>query len=171
MPTREEIYDLAEQLGHLLLKRKIHCAVAESCTGGSLAAAITDIAGCSQWFDRGFVTYTNKAKEQMLAVSGEAIVTFGAVSEQTARAMADGAIAASDADVSVSITGVAGPGGGSIEKPVGTVWIAWAGYLQPTHSQCYQFTGDREAIRQQAVQTALQGLIKRCGTKALPVKT
>jgi nicotinamide-nucleotide amidase len=156
------IYDLASQLGQVLLKRKLRCAVAESCTGGALAAAITDVAGSSQWFDRGFVTYTNEAKEEVLAVPKCVISSQGAVSEATVRAMAHGTIAVSDAQVSVAISGIAGPGGGSPDKPVGTVWIAWAGNLLPTYAQCYLFKGDRIAIRQQAVQVALEGLIKRC---------
>lgn len=169
MSNQLGIDELAAKLGHILLERKIHCAVAESCTGGSLAAAITEIPGTSQWFDRAFVTYTNVAKEEMLAVPHEVLASQGAVSEATARAMAQGAISASDAEVSVAITGIAGPSGGTREKPVGTVWIAWAGDLQPTHSQCYLFEGDRAAIRQQAVRTALQGLIQRCDPKTHPL--
>jgi len=162
MAHSAEIYMLAEQLGIILRQQKLFCAVAESCTGGSLAAAITDIPGSSQWFDRGFVTYTNEAKEQMLAVPQATISAYGAVSAQTVTAMAEGALAASGALVSVAISGIAGPGGGSTEKPVGTVWIAWSGASQPTSSQCYFFAGDRAAIRQQAVHMALQGLIQRC---------
>ncbi len=156
------IHELADQLGTLLLKRKLRCAVAESCTGGGLAAAITDIAGSSQWFDRGFVTYTNEAKEDMLAVPHHVIAKEGAVSESTVRAMAHGAMMKSDAEVSVAISGIAGPSGGSLEKPVGTVWVAWAGDLQATHAERYVFGGDRSSIRQQAVQVALEGLIQRC---------
>ncbi len=156
------IFGLAEKLGQLLLQRKLRCAVAESCTGGSLAATITDVAGSSQWFDRGFVTYTNEAKEEVLAVSADMIAREGAVSEATVCAMAEGTIACSHAKVSAAISGIAGPGGGTPKKPVGTVWIAWAGNLQPTHAQCYFFEGDRAAIRQQAVQAALEGLIERC---------
>lgn len=165
MPQKSIAYELADKLGKTLLKRKLRCAVAESCTGGSLAAAITDIPGCSQWFDRGYVTYTNNAKEEVLSVSRQVISSMGAVSEATVRAMAEGTIATSDAHVSVAISGIAGPGGGSPEKPVGTVWVAWAGNLQPTYAQCYFFEGDRAAIRQQAVHVALEGLIKRCDTK------
>ena len=166
MLQKTTVHELADRLGNVLLKRKLRCAVAESCTGGSLAAAITDIAGSSQWFDRGFVTYSNKAKEEALAVCAEVISSEGAVSEATVRAMVHGAILNSDAEVSVAITGIAGPAGGSPEKPVGTVWIAWAGDLQPTRAQCYVFKGDRTAIRQQAVQMALEGLIQRCDIQA-----
>ena len=162
MSKKNNNNELAEKLGKILLERKLRCAVAESCTGGSLAAAITEIAGSSQWFDRGFVTYANEAKEDMLAVPVSVILSQGAVSEATVRAMAQGAIAASNAEVSVAISGIAGPGGGSHEKPIGTVWIAWAGDLQPTYAQCYFFEGDRAAIRKQAVLVALEGLIQRC---------
>lgn len=157
-----KIYELAQELGRVLLLRKLRCAVAESCTGGSLAAAITDVAGSSQWFDRGFVTYSNEAKVAMIGVPVEVIASQGAVSEATACAMAQGAIQYSLAEVSVSITGIAGPKGGSLEKPVGTVWIAWASNIQPTQARCYLFKGNRAAIREQSVQAALEGLIKRC---------
>lgn len=172
MPTERKIHQLAEQLGTILLKRNLRCAVAESCTGGSLAAAITEVPGSSQWFDRAFITYSNEAKEQMLAVSHQTIRTHGAVSEATARAMALGVIAHSEAQVSVAITGIAGPDGGSKEKPVGMVWLAWAGDFQPIYSACYFFKGDRTAVRQQAVEVALQGLIQRCALpKDLPYST
>jgi nicotinamide-nucleotide amidase len=154
-------YKLAEKLGNILLASKLYCAVAESCTGGGLAAAITDIPGSSQWFDRGFVTYTNEAKIEMLAVPASMISSHGAVSEATVLAMAQGAILHSHAQVSAAISGVAGPGGGSVEKPVGTVWIAWAGAGNAA-AQCYLFEGGRIAIREQAVLAALEGLIKRC---------
>lgn len=162
MPKIKNVDELAKQLGNALLQHKLYCAVAESCTGGSLSAAITNIAGSSQWFDRGFITYTNQAKEEMLGVPGQVISTHGAVSEATACAMAQGVIANSNADVSAAITGIAGPSGGSIEKPVGTVWIAWASNLQPVHAQCYLFKGDRAAIREQSVIVALEGMIQRC---------
>lgn len=157
-----KIHELAQELGHALLLRKFRCAVAESCTGGSLAAAITEIAGSSQWFERGFVTYSNDAKTDMIGVPPEIISAHGAVSEETACIMAQGAVLNSLADVSVAITGIAGPGGGTAEKPVGTVWIAWATNFQPIRVQCYLFKGDRAAVREQAVQVALEGLIKCC---------
>lgn len=160
METRT--YALAEQLGAILLKRKLRCAVAESCTGGALAAAITDVPGSSQWFDRGFVTYTNPSKQELLGVPKQVITLHGAVSEETVRYMAEGAVARSDAFVSASISGIAGPSGGSIDKPVGTVWIAWAGDYQPTHAECFLFKGNRAAVREQAVKAALRGLINRC---------
>lgn len=162
MSIEQVIDSLSKELGTVLSARNIRCTMAESCTGGSLAAAVTRVAGSSQWFERGFVTYSNQAKIQMLGVPEPIIASSGAVSEETARAMAHGAIAMSEAEVSVAITGVAGPGGGTPEKPVGTVWIAWAGDLQPTLCQCFHFEGDREAIRQQTVKAALTGLINRC---------
>ena len=142
------------------MSHNLCCAVAESCTGGSLAAAITDIPGSSQWFDRGFITYTNESKQQMLGVPEPMIASFGAVSEAVVRAMAEGVLANSRADVSVAISGIAGPGGGSLEKPIGTVWIAWAFNTQPTSAQCFLFPGDRLAIRQQAVLAGLDGLLQ-----------
>jgi PncC family amidohydrolase len=150
---------LAKQFGDLLVRHNLRCTVAESCTGGSLAAAITDIPGSSQWFDRGFVTYTNEAKHEMLGVPKEIIASFGAVSEQVVQAMAIGALAASHADISIAISGIAGPSGGSDDKPVGTVWIAWASKVQPVSAKCFLFSGDRFAIRQQAVLAGLNGVV------------
>ena len=151
---------LAKTLGRMLSKHALRCAVAESCTGGALAAAITDIPGSSQWFDRGYVTYADEAKQQLLAVSTATLSTFGAVSEETAREMAEGVIALAHVNVSVAITGIAGPSGGSPSKPVGTVWIAWAVALQPTKVQHYVFSGDRVLVRQQSVHAALKGMIE-----------
>lgn len=153
-------YRLAEDLGNILSQRHLYCTVAESCTGGLLSAAITAIPGSSQWFDRGFVTYTNAAKESLLSVPSELISSEGAVSEAVVKAMASGAIAASDATVSVAISGIAGPAGGSDNKPVGTVYIAWAIPLRPVIARRYLFVGDRDLIRQQTVEAALKGLIE-----------
>lgn len=144
----------------LMLKRQFLLATAESCTGGLIAAACTDLAGSSQWFDRGFVTYSNAAKTDMLGVDAALISQFGAVSEPVAAAMAQGAVAHSAAQVSVAVTGVAGPTGGSAEKPVGTVWIGWCVNGQTTTERCY-FDGDRATVRALTVQRALQGLIER----------
>jgi len=154
----ERNYQLASQLGEGLLSKKLRCAVAESCTGGGLAAAITDISGSSQWFDCGFVTYTNDAKQQLLEVPESVLATYGAVSEQTVCAMAEGALQARGVDITVAISGIAGPTGGSVQKPVGTVWIAWAGHK--THATCFLFKGTRQAVRQQAVEAALSGMIQ-----------
>ena len=161
MTSQSEIYALANTLGQLLRTLNLRLVVAESCTGGGLAAAITDIPGSSQWFECGFVTYSNESKQQMLGVPASMIVSEGAVSESVVRAMAEGALAASLGNVSVAISGVAGPDGGTPGKPVGTVWLAWARDLQPTQTQRYLFSGDRLAIRQQAVIVALRGLIQQ----------
>lgn len=161
MPTIMSTFELAEKLGKVLILRKLFCTVAESCTGGSLAAAITDIPGSSQWFERGFITYSDVAKSEMLAVPDTILASHGAVSQPTVCAMAEGAIEASHSHVSVAISGIAGPSGGTPEKPVGTVWLAWAGGFTPTYADCYFFEGDRAAIREKAVHVALEGLIKR----------
>lgn len=147
-------------LADLMLKKKFFLATAESCTGGLIAAACTDLDGSSLWFDRGFVTYSNAAKVDMLGVDADVITQFGAVSEQVATAMALGAIEHSVAQVSVAVTGVAGPSGGSIEKPVGTVWLGWCVSGQTTTQLC-NFEGDRATVRTQTVQHALCGLIDR----------
>lgn len=153
---------LANKLGKRLLAKGWRCAVAESCTGGRLSAAITEIPGSSQWFERGFITYTNQSKMDMLAVSNAILTTQGAVSEATVRAMAEGALTASLADITCSISGIAGPGGGSIEKAVGLVWVAWSLRDGATQATSYCFKGDRFAVRTQAVHAALNGLIMRC---------
>ncbi len=132
-------------------------ATAESCTGGMVAAACTDLAGSSQWFERGFVSYSNAAKTELLGVPSELIAAHGAVSEPVARAMAEGALAHSHAQVSVAVTGVAGPTGGSDYKPVGTVWFAWCVAGQ-THSEVQHFGGDRAAVRHSALCHALARL-------------
>ena len=134
-------------------------ATAESCTGGLIAAACTTIAGSSDWFERGFVTYSNEAKTEMLGVAPELIAAHGAVSEPVARAMAEGAVARSLAQLAVAVTGVAGPGGGSPSKPVGTVWLAWARAGGATRTELLNLAGDRRAIREQSVQHALQRLL------------
>lgn len=140
-------------------------ATAESCTGGWVAQVLTAQPGSSTWFERGFVTYSNIAKQEMLGVSQHTLTTFGAVSSETACEMAMGALAHSHAQVSLAITGVAGPGGATPGKPVGMVWLAWAGADRalPVSSRVAHFTGDREAIRQQAVIMALQGLLSFLG--------
>ena len=134
-------------------------ATAESCTGGMIAAACTDLAGSSNWFERGFVTYSNAAKTELLGVDRLLIEGHGAVSEQVARAMAQGALARSHAQAAVAVTGVAGPGGGSADKPVGTVWFGWATPVGIT-SEMRHFRGDRVAVRQAALAHALARLAK-----------
>ena len=145
------------QLADLMQKKGWMLASAESCTGGLIAAACTDLAGSSNWFERGFVTYSNAAKTELLGVDTGLIEQQGAVSEAVARAMAAGVLARSKAQVSVAVTGVAGPGGGSAEKPVGTVWFGFAVGDQVT-SEIKQFAGDRAAVRQATVDHAVQRL-------------
>ena len=150
-----------QQLGALLRQQQSNCAVAESCTGGLLAAAITDVAGSSQWFERGVVTYSNQAKEDLLDVPHALIQEQGAVSEAVVLAMAKGLLQRSPVQWTVAITGVAGPSGGSDDKPVGTVWFAWAESGGVAQAQRAWFSGDRQTVRQQAVTLALDGLIAR----------
>lgn len=152
---------LAEKLGQSLLARGEWLALAESCTGGWVAQAITAVAGSSAWFDRGFVTYSNRAKQEMLQVPEATLVRFGAVSEQTARAMALGALANAHADWAIAVTGIAGPTGGSVDKPVGTVCFAWAGPGEACVVQTCHFSGDRTAIREQSMLHALTGLLRQ----------
>ncbi|ELM3717706.1 nicotinamide-nucleotide amidohydrolase family protein [Aeromonas hydrophila] len=159
MKLDAEIEHLAIELGKALGQRGWLAATAESCTGGGVATAITDIAGSSGWFDRGFVTYTNEAKQQMLGVSGESLGQHGAVSEVVVLEMARGALAHSSASISVAISGIAGPGGATEGKPVGTVWFAWADRSGRHHSLLARFDGDRRQVRQQAVRQALSGLL------------
>ena len=137
-------------------------ATAESCTGGGIAAALTDLAGSSAWFDAGFITYSNAAKQRMLGVSPEHFRESGtgAVSEAVVLEMSLGAVARSGADVSMAVSGVAGPGGGSAEKPVGTVWIAWC-VEGRADAECFLFGGDRAQIRHATIASALQGLVSR----------
>ena len=141
-----------------LLKHRQKVCTAESCTGGLIAKTFTDLAGSSDWFERGFVTYSNAAKTDMLAVPASLIEDYGAVSEAVATAMASGALRHSQADYSIAVTGVAGPGGGSDDKPVGTVWIALASAEQMV-ARRYQFDGDRQAVRAATMQTALELLL------------
>ncbi|MEI6618516.1 MAG: CinA family protein [Betaproteobacteria bacterium] len=150
--------DLVAQLASLLTARGWMLATAESCTGGMIAAACTDLAGSSAWFERGFVSYSNAAKTELLGVPTGLIATHGAVSEAVARAMAQGALAHAHAQCAVAVTGVAGPTGGSADKPVGTVWFAWAtpGGL---HSECQRFDGGRAAVRSATVEHSLRTLM------------
>ncbi|MDA0128966.1 nicotinamide-nucleotide amidase [Vibrio sp. MarTm2] len=157
----ESQQNLSARLGEALLRHQQVLATAESCTGGGVSAAITDIAGSSAWFDRAFITYSNEAKMEMLGVKEETLDAHGAVSEATVVEMAQGAIRHSRATISVSISGIAGPGGGSDEKPVGTVYFAWAddkGWLKVA---TYCFEGDRRSVRRQAVIKAQQVLYEK----------
>jgi nicotinamide-nucleotide amidase len=149
-----------EELAALLLERGWFMATAESCTGGLIAAACTDLAGSSAWFERGFVTYSNEAKTELLGVPATLIEQHGAVSEPVARAMAQGAVARSPARVAVAVTGIAGPTGGSAAKPVGTVWFGFAIDGEVT-SERQLFPGDRATVRAATVRHALDGLLAR----------
>ncbi|SFJ98329.1 nicotinamide-nucleotide amidase [Methylophaga sulfidovorans] len=148
------------QVAETLNKNHLMLATAESCTGGWVAKCCTDIAGSSSWFERGFVTYSNQAKQDQLGVQSASLQQYGAVSQTVAEEMALGALKHSRADISVALTGIAGPGGGTESKPVGTVWIGWARQPNKVISQLFQFEGDRESIRRQAVLKALSGIIK-----------
>ena len=154
-----EIRELAAGVGRGLLGKHWRVATAESCTGGGVAAALTDIPGSSQWFERGYVSYSNLAKQQDLGVSPAILDAHGAVSGEVVLAMAAGALAASGADLAVAVSGVAGPDGGTATKPVGLVWFALARRMGPALSEMRQFPGDRAAVRLAAVHRALE-LIK-----------
>lgn len=156
--SQEFLTQLAGEIGESLHARGLQLAAAESCTGGWLAQCCTDTAGASAWFERGWVTYSNQAKQDCLGVSMVTLEQHGAVSKATVIEMAEGALAKSDADISVAITGVAGPDGGSAEKPVGTIWFAWAMSHRTTLVQHQLLTGNRQAIRAQAVAIALRGI-------------
>ena len=156
--------DIAKEVAKHLIAKGWTIALAESCTGGLVCAALTDLAGSSDWFERGYITYSNQAKTECLAVPAETIESFGAVSEQVAKAMSEGAQKNAGVNVSVSITGIAGPAGGSIEKPVGTVCFGWTiqkeNLAAITICKTMQFSGDRQAVREQARDYALSELIK-----------
>ena len=161
--TEDDVTRLARDLGRACRKRRVVVATAESCTGGGIATAITRISGSAQWFERGFVTYDNLAKREMLGVDAETLKSRGAVSEEVAIQMAAGAIARSHAGVSVAVTGIAGPTGAAPGKPVGTVHFAWAVRGQSIQARHFHFHGDRVAVRLQTVYVAIQGLIDLLG--------
>lgn len=151
---------LAEAVGNRLLARQALLVTAESCTGGWIAQVVTSVPGSSAWFDRGFVTYSNQAKQEMLGVATEILAAHGAVSAPVVAEMAAGALSRSQAWVAVAVSGIAGPDGGSEDKPVGTVYLAWARRDQAPMIQRLQFAGDREEIRRQTVRVALERLIE-----------
>lgn len=155
---------LLHHIAQTLLARRWQLATAESCTGGLIAAACTALPGSSQWLERGFVTYSNAAKTALLGVPAACIATHGAVSQPVAEAMALGALAHAPVQAALSVTGIAGPDGGSAAKPVGTVWFGWAlqapGQPAQAHTACHLLPGDRAAVRQQAVHHALAGLLQ-----------
>lgn len=154
-----DLETLSAQVGENLLRRGFMLTTAESCTGGWVAQAVTAIPGSSQWFERGYVTYSNAAKVESLGVRPATLERWGAVSEATVREMAEGALAHSHAQVAVAVSGVAGPGGGTLEKPVGTVCLAWAAAGRETRAHCQFFLGNREAVRHQAVEAGLLGIL------------
>ncbi|MEJ2764073.1 nicotinamide-nucleotide amidohydrolase family protein [Photobacterium sp. MCCC 1A19761] len=156
-----DIAKLARELGAALSRQGWMATTAESCTGGGVSMAITEIAGSSAWFDRAFVTYSNEAKQQMLGVAEATLAEHGAVSEPVAAQMATGALAHSAAAISVSVSGIAGPGGGSVLKPIGTVCFAWADQTGWLATETCHFAGDRQAVRTRAVEKALTGLLQR----------
>ncbi|MGH8396735.1 MAG: nicotinamide-nucleotide amidase [Gammaproteobacteria bacterium] len=157
------LLELSADLGRRLLKHSLKLATAESCTGGWIAKCLTDIAGSSDWFERGFVTYSNAAKQAMLGVREKTLAEHGAVSEATVLEMATGALIHSQATIAVAVSGIAGPAGGTPDKPEGTVWIGWAWTDGKATAECFQFTGGREAVRRMAVAEALSGLIDGIG--------
>ena len=150
---------LAAQVGGLLKAHGLMLATAESCTGGGVAQAITDVAGSSGWFERGFIAYSNQAKQQMLGVSEATLNQHGAVSEATVREMVAGALANSMAQVALAVSGIAGPDGGTPDKPVGTVWFAWGIKHGATHARRHRINGNRAEVRAQSVHIALQGVL------------
>ena len=156
----QALYDLAADVGRALKARGWMLATAESCTGGWIGQCMTMVPGSSEWFERGFITYTNVAKMEMLGVRGETLQAHGAVSEQTVREMAQGALLHSRAHVAVAVSGVAGPGGGSAEKPVGMVSVAWAVRGGAVQATTLQLDGDRDAVRRASVVAALQGVVR-----------
>lgn len=151
------------QLADYVIANRLKIGTAESCTGGGLSYTLTSIAGSSQWFERGLVTYSNEAKMSLLHVKKNTLVQFGAVSQQTAHEMVEGLLKLYPIDIGIAITGIAGPDGGSEDKPVGTVWIAWKRGTSETQSQCYQFSGDREAVRHSSIEAAINQLLLLCG--------
>lgn len=153
--------DVVAEIGALLKARGASLAVAESCTGGLIAKRLTDLAGSSEWFDRGLVTYSNAAKQELLGVSPGLLAQAGAVSRECAEAMARGLLVMTPADWGLAATGIAGPGGGSPEKPVGLVWLAWARRGGAVEATRLQLDGSREEVRQAAAHAALRGLAER----------
>jgi nicotinamide-nucleotide amidase len=157
-PTDDELRALAEALGTRLRASRDRLVTAESCTGGWIAKTVTDITGSSDWFDCGMAAYSYEAKQAMLGVQPQTLATHGAVSRETVVEMVSGALVHSGASVAVAVTGIAGPGGGTPDKPVGTVWIAWKRRGGYPRAEMFRFDGDREQVRRQSVAAALQGL-------------
>lgn len=166
MSEAEEIlYGLARAVGERLSERGLRLTVAESCTGGWICQCLTDVAGSSAWFDGGFVTYSNESKREILQIPEGTLAEHGAVSEATVRAMAHGALCRAHADISLAVSGIAGPGGAVPGKPVGTVWFAWETREGARLARRKRFPGDRRAVRRQAVAEALRGVLEICQTE------
>jgi len=157
-PSDTELEHMAAALGERLRAHHERVVTAESCSGGWIAKAMTDVNGCSAWFDCGFITYSYEAKQAMLGVLPQTLAQHGAVSQETVLEMVSGALAHSGASVAVAVTGIAGPSGGSTDKPVGSVWIGWKRRGDYSRAQCFHFSGNRDAIRRQTVVAALSGL-------------
>lgn len=162
-PTDQELEALAEALGQQLLAARQVLVTAESCTGGWIAKCMTDVPGSSGWFDCGMAAYSYEAKQALLGVRPETLEQFGAVSRETVVEMVSGALVHSGATIAVAVTGIAGPGGGSDDKPVGTVWIGWKRRGGYARAEVFHFAGDRDAVRRQTVAKALQGLAAQLG--------
>ncbi len=167
----KELEDLSVRVGAALLERKLMLACAESCTGGWVAEVVTATGGSSQWFERGYVTYSNAAKQELLGVKADTLRQDGAVSEAVVREMAAGALRRSHAQAALAISGVAGPSGGSPGKPVGTVCFAWVLHGGAPTAETKHFSGDREAVRKQSVVHALQGLLRRLSEASANIDT
>ena len=160
MTNSDSSVALVTRIAEKLKAENARVSTAESCTGGWLAKTLTDLPGSSDWFEYGFVSYGNDAKQDLLAVPADTLDRYGAVSAEAVTAMADGALSRSGAELAVAVTGIAGPDGGSADKPVGTVWFAWARRGHDPISRCRRFDGDRDAVRRQAVVAALSGLLE-----------
>ncbi|MCK7593298.1 CinA family protein [Pseudomarimonas salicorniae] len=160
VPSDGQLAELAGRLGEALRAQHLMLVTAESCTGGWIAKTVTDIAGCSDWFDCGLAAYSYEAKQALLGVRPETLMEHGAVSRETVLEMVSGALVHSGASISVAVTGIAGPSGGTDDKPVGTVWIGWKRRGGYPRAEVFHFGGDREAVRRQTVAAAINGLLK-----------
>lgn len=167
---KDSIVNLASQLGQVLLSKNWQISCAESCTGGGIAYAITSTAGSSEWFNRSFVTYSNEAKQQLLGVAGATLEQYGAVSSETVLEMALGTASATDAEVALSVSGIAGPGGGSDDKPVGTVWFGFR-VGNSLSSEKVIFAGDRDQVRERAIEHSLAKALEILAGQGEPLST
>ncbi len=159
-PSDSELRALADEVGRTLVRANLLVMTAESCTAGWIAKTLSDVPGCSAWFDCGVAAYSYEAKQGLLGVRPETLIRHGAVSEETVLEMVSGALVNSGAGIAVAVTGIAGPSGGTEDKPVGTVWIGWKRRGGYPKSKCFHFDGDREAVRRQTVAEALRGLLE-----------